>query len=429
MSRYGAGFGLLMLLAGDALAAKRAEVAVVGVHVSGVDDASAVEVAGRLSEALEATGKIDAVSPGEVRGRLAGKESLVVDGIFLGPGRQNLAEGKVLYERAEFENAIPVLQEASKQLNAGMVGATETKDLIDALLLLGLANASIGNTADAKAAFRQVVTLEPSRELDSVNYPPKFVAMFDAVRSEVRGQPGATLVVQAPDPEADVYVDGRASGKVPATIEGLPPGEHTVLVSGKGGKRSFSRETLSAGDNKVYEAKLDARSLVEPGVTAAERSRQTRQLYVSLGAHAATGLLVLGGQVADDQVALQLYEPRTGNFSQTLTAPVGQDPVAAMLDLVPSAATWLTEDGTLRADRVSTSVAPLNVDSNVLLSSILLDPEPLVSVVTVTKGLPWYAWAGIATVAAGGAATAAVLLVADDPVDPNQGTIIVGPIP
>ena len=429
MRRYGRGLGLLMLLSGDAWAARRAEVAVVGVHVEGVDDATAVDVAGKLSEALEATGKIDAVSPGEVRGRLAGKESLVVDGIFLGPGRQNLAEGKVLYERAEFENAIPVLKEASEQLNAGMVGATETKDLIDSLLLLGLANASIGNTAEAKAAFRQVVTLEPSRQLDAVNYPPKFVAMFDAVRAEVRGQAPATLVVQAPDAEAEVYVDGRDSGKVPATIDDLPPGAHTVLVSGKGGKRSFSREDLAPGERKVFQASLENRSLVEPGSTAAERSRQIRQLYVSLGSHAATSLVVLGGQVGADQVALQLYEPRTGNFSQTLTAPAGQDPVAAMLDLVPSAATWLTEDGTLRADRVSTSVAPLDADTNVLLSSILLDPEPLVEVVTVTKGLPWYAWAGIATVAAGGAATATVLLVGGDDVDPDQGTIIVGPIP
>lgn len=429
MKRYCIGVGLSLLLPADALAARRAEVAVVGVHVATVDEASAVDVANRLSEALEATEKIDAISPGEVRGRISGREGLVVEGIFLGPGRQNLAEGRVLYERAEFETAIPVLKSASEQLSAGMLGATDSKDLIDALLLLGLANASIGNTSEAKEAFRQVVTLEPTRQLDAVNYPPKFVAIFDGVRAEVRALQPGTLVVQAPDPEATVYIDGRDMGKVPVTMDSLPPGSHTVLVAGQGGKRSFVREEIAPGERKVVQASLDSRSLAEPEASAADRSRQIRQLYLSLGAHAATGLIVLGGQVSDDQVALQLYEPRTGNFSQTLTAQAGSDPVAAMLDLVPSAATWLTDDGTLRADRVSTSVAPLNVDSNVLLSSILLDPEPIVEVVTVTKGLPWYAWAGIATVAAGGAATAAVLLVAEDPVDPNQGTIIVGPLP
>lgn len=430
MTRYCTGVVLTLLLSGDALAARRAEVAVVGVHVDSVDDASAVEVSSRLSEALEATGRIDAVSPGKVRGRISGREALVVEGIFLGPGRANLAEGRVLYERADFETAIPVLQSAADELSDGMAGATDSKDLIDALLLLGLAHASVGDTGQAREIFRRVVTLEPSRQLDSVNYPPKFVAMFDAVRDEVRGQAPAALVVQSNDVEAQVYIDGRDVGKAPVTVSDLPPGAHTVLVTGKGGKRAFTREELASGERKVFQAgNLDTRSLGEPGESASERSRQTRQLYTSLGAHAATGLIVLGGQVSNDQVALQLYEPRTGNFSQALSAPAGSDPITAMVDLVPSAATWLTDDGTLRADRVSTSVVSLNVDTNALLSSILLDPEPIVEVVTVTKGLPWYAWAGIATVAAGGAATAAVLLVAEDPIDPNQGTIIVGPIP
>lgn len=421
--------GVALIVSNEASAARRIEVAVVGLHVDSADDAAAIAAADRLAAALEGTGKIDVVPPGEVRGRITGREALIVEGTFLGPGRAALAEGRVLYERADFESAIPVLESAVSQLRDGMAGASDSKDLIDALVLLGLAHASIGDQEEAREAFRSVVVLEPSRQLDRVNYPPKMVSLFEEVRASVRGQPVAVLVVQAAEPEAEVYVDGRLEGKAPVTVEDLPAGAHMVLVRGKEGKRSFARLELAAGAREVYQAPLEGRSLAEAGETDSERARQVRQLYTSLGAHVATGIVVIGGELPSGQVALQLYETRTGNFSQMLSAPTGQDPVSAILDLVPSATAYLTEEGTLRTDRVSTSVTPLDVDDNALLSSILLDPVPIVETVTVTRGLPWYVWAGVAAVAGGGAATAAVLLTAPDPEDPNQGTIIVGPIP
>ncbi len=414
-----------LLLVNEAEAARRAEVAVVGLHVAEMDDEAAIAASDRLSEALEATDKIDVVPPGEVRGRIAGREALIVEGAFLGPGRKDLSEGRVLYERADFESAIPVLERAVLQLQDGLAGATDSKDLIDALVLLGLANASIGNQDEAKKAFQRVVVLEPSRELDAVNYPPKMVNLFGEVRAAVRAQPTAQLTVQAPEDGADVFVDGRPMGKAPVTISDLPAGEHYVLVRGQGGKRSFQSMELAQGAREVYKAPLEGRSFAEQAESGSERARQVRQIYGSLGVHVATGIVILGGQLPSGDVALQLYETRTGNFSQMLTAPGGQDPIAAMTDLVPSVTSWLTEEGTLRTDRVSTSVAPLQVNDNPLLSSILLDPEPIVEQVIVTRGPPWYVWTGIAVVAGGGAATAALLLSQDDPVDPNQGTIII----
>lgn len=417
---------LLILLMGDAAAARRTEVAVVGLHIASSDDAAALENAGRLSEALEATGKIDAVTPGEVRGRIAGRESLIVEGAFLGPGRTNLSEGRVLYERADFESAIPVLESAREQLQDGMVGATDSKDLIDTLLLLGLAHASIGDTDAARVDFERVVVLDPTRELDAVNYPPKMVSLFNDVRAAVRTKPAAQLVVQAAENDADVFLDTQPEGKTPLTLNGLPPGEHYLLVRGTGGKRSYTRIQLTAGQRVVYQAPLQGRIFAEAGQTPAERSRQIKQLYSSLGVHVATGIVVLGGETDNGQVALQLYETRTGNFSQSLSAPAGQDPVASILDLVPAVANWLTDEGTLKADRVSTNTLPMQVNDNPLLSSVLLDPEPIVEKVFVTRGPPWYVWAGIAAVAGGGAATTAVLLTrGGETVDPNQGTIVV----
>lgn len=416
---------LALLGCSSALAARRAEVAVVGVHVAGMDDKAAIEASAQLTEALDATEKIDTVTPGEVRGRLAGREALVVEGTFLGPGRADLNEGKVLYERAEFEGAIPVLGEAVEKLQDGLAGATDSKDLIEALILLGMAHASTGDAEQARKTFKAVVTLDPARELDQVNYPPRMVSLFNEVRGQVRAAPAARLVVQAPEDGARVYVDGIDRGQAPVTVEGLPPGTHYVLVIGAGGKRSFDEVELQPDGRRVYQAPLDTRALATAGGDAAERARQTRLLYSSLGTHIATGLVLIGGELPDGNVGMQLYETRTGNFSQILSAPSNGAPVSAMLDLVPSVAAWLTEDGTLRPDRVAKQVAPMALDDNALLASVLLDPEPIIATVEVKKGWPWWAWAGVVTVAAGGAAGTAIALTADEPVDPNQGTIVV----
>ena len=422
---------MVLLGCTDAWAARRAEVAVVGLHISGQDDDGALTSADAVTEALEKTGSIDVVSPGEVRGLLAGRESLVVEGIFLGPGRRNLDEGRVLYERADFENAIPVLTDAANELQDGLAGATDSKDLIDALLLLGLAQASIGEQDAARAAFKRVAVLDPARELDAVNYPPKFVAMFSEVRDAVRALPPGKLQVQAPSSKATVYVDGLRQGEAPVTLPNLPPGTHYVLVIGEGGRRSFENIDLAPDEKRQYVAPLDTRALADTGDSDGVRSRQIRQLYASLGSYMTTTLVVIGGEQVDGSVAIQLYEPRTGNFSQILTSPAGADPVSAMCDLVPSLANYVTEDGTLRSDRVSPQTAALDIRTNAVLSSILLDPVPIVETITVTRGPPWYVWTGIAAVAAGGAAGAVLLLVPDDPgttdppPDPDQGTITV----
>ena len=232
-------------------------------------------------------------------------------------------------------------------------------------------------------------------------------------------------MVQAPEDGARVSVDGIDRGQAPVTVEGLPPGTHYVLVIGAGGKRSFDEVELQPDGRRVYQAPLDTRALATAGGDAAERARQTRLLYSSLGTHIATGLVLIGGELPDGNVGMQLYETRTGNFSQILSAPSNGAPVSAMLDLVPSVAAWLTEDGTLRPDRVAKQVAPMALDDNALLASVLLDPEPIIATVEVKKGWPWWAWAGVVTVAAGGAAGTAIALTADEPVDPNQGTIVV----
>ncbi len=419
---------LMILLASEALAGRTTEVAVVGLHVRGLSDDEAVAAADALVAAIDDTGRLEAVPPGEVRARIAGREQLILEDLFLSEGRRHLDEGRILYERADFEAAAESLSRAVDELESGQLGTTAPRDLVEALLLLGQTHLSLGDQDAARADYARVVVLDPTRRLDPVNYPPKIVRFYDAVREQTLGRARASLVVRAPE-GTRVYVDGHEILGEQALS--LPPGAHYALAVGEDGRRDFARLDLQPGSRHTWEPQLDARVLARPSGTPEGRSDQVERLYRSLGEHAGTPLVVLGGEVGADRVALQLYEPATGNFSKYVTAPADADPVGAALDLVPTLARYVTDEGTLRTDRVGVEVAPLYISDNPLISSILLDPQPIVETVTVTRGPPWYLWAGVGVAAAGGAAGAVWAVLASQQPEPagDQGTITVGPFP
>ncbi|MEC8424789.1 MAG: hypothetical protein VX000_13490 [Myxococcota bacterium] len=418
------------LVGTPALAARGSEIAVLGVHVEGQSDDAARENAERLVHALEKAGSMVPVPPGELRARLAGREPLVIEGAFLGTGRDRLEEGRRLYDRAELEAAIPVLGEAADALTAGLAISPDTKDLVDALVLLGLSHLFSGDGDGASRVLERVAILDPVRELDPVNYPPKAIEFFTEVRQRVLDARRAELFVEMPG-DAALFVDGKPSL---STVIELPPGVHHVFVEGADGRRASERIALEEGAQERLKIHMQTASLAKAGSTPVARAEQTERLYASLGRHAATGLLLVAGETPDRAVALQLYEPRTGNFSKTVTAEAGGDPIGSLVDLVPVLAEYVGEQGTLRADRVSSRTVALDVAANPLLASMLLDPEAVVETVTVTRETPWFVWAGVAAVAAGGAATAALLLTREaggstDDGQKTSGVIVVGPMP
>ena len=416
--------GWLVLLSNPA-AARDVEVAVVGAHIEGSTDEESSQIASALFESLYAVRGLEALEAGKVIGRLSGRESLVVAGIFLGAGRDKLEEGRVLYERAEFESAVLVLAEAVPALADGLAGAGESKDLVDALLMLGLSQAALGEEEAARQAFAQVIVLEPERELDRVNYPPKIVRMFTEVRTSTLSRPRAKLTITGQ--AVEVWVDGRSYGVAPVTLSDVVPGTHYILAQGDDGKRDFTVVELGEGESGRFQASLNERIIAQTADGTSGRREQTELLYRSLGEHLDVDLILMAGEVGADELGLQLYEPRTGNFSELVIRPSGSDPAQSMSTAVSFLSPYISEAGTLKADLVSSQVAPLNINDNPLLASMLLDPDPFVETI-VERKTPWYVWTGAGAVAVGGAAGTALILSRQDS-DPTGRIVVTIPDP
>jgi len=425
------GIGLWLVLAAGARetqAARRPEVAVIGVHVPGLDIATSEVSGNTLGGVLEDSVKVDVLELPEVQVRLAGRESLVLEAAFLGPGRARLDEGRVLYERADFETAAEVLAQAIPALEDGSLGTTDIKDLREALLLLGLARFGLGEPLAAEQPWSRLVELDPNRELDPVNYPPKVVQGFEAVRSKVLSRPRGTLVVEAPE-GAIIHIDGLRTDE--RSVK-LPPGDHFVVVRTEELGQQADRLTVSEGKKTIWTAELQTAIM-------GGSEGQAELLYRALGEYLDVDFVLLSGTFGDNKAGLQLYEPRTGSFSKVVSVDAGVDAVSSLTDGVSTLANYVSDEGTLRPDRVARQVLRVDLATNPLLTELLLNPEPITEIREVSGKTPWYLWAGVAAVAAGGAAGLAIALQPDDTtgpapagkpddppvIDPNQGVILV----
>ena len=106
-----------------------------------------------------------------------------------------LAEGKVLFEHADLEAAEDRIETAIKMLEQAMAGSSDSKSLIDALLVQGNIGLAMGNADVSRTAYRRVVQLDPDRNLDPVNHPPKVVSLYSDVRQSILAEPRGTLHV------------------------------------------------------------------------------------------------------------------------------------------------------------------------------------------------------------------------------------------
>lgn len=426
---------LLPLLASLALAGDEPDVLVVGAHIPGLVGEAATEAALTLEKALDDRAPVDALGPADVSKLIRGREAIILETFAVGPGRERLKEARLLYDRAQVEEAQPVAEEAVSLLQKGMAVSTSTHDLADAWVLVGMIRVALGDEKAALSAFRRSATLDVERELDAVNHPPRIIELYDSARADLGRKEPARVTVQT-SVGATVYLDGKDLGAAPVAEIEVTPGEHYLLVRADGGATAFETLNVTAGEARPVDVALQAQGL---GVAADDnpgRSRQVRDLYRAFGNYDDGVAVLVAGQVSRTQVGVQLYSPRTGNFSRVLTADSGDDPVGAITDLLPTVGTYLTENGDVRADRVGAQVLPLDIGTNAVLARLLYDPpspDEGGTTTIVRKGVPWWVWAGTGAVVAGAGATVAVVVLNQEPsAEPpatDQGTIVFGPMP
>ena len=103
-----------------------------------------------------------------------------------------LAEGIALVQQGDFEAAVLKLDEASRRLAADPSLRTSrppaaglTRPLADAYLYLGISYLELNQELNARAKFREVLKVEPTRKLSDRVFSPQIIRVFEAARVEM----------------------------------------------------------------------------------------------------------------------------------------------------------------------------------------------------------------------------------------------------
>lgn len=372
---------LLLSLLSFPAAAGAVTVSVVGVHGNGDQDRDAlVQMADDMVAGFKTSG-LDVVHGDDLRNRLFGSRETLVENVFLQPVRSAFDEGRILYEKAQPDGAVQALARAEQALDGVEHFVRDPRLSVDVQLYLGLAHLSLGKEDDARQAFSEVVRMDPNRVLDTLEYPPKIVELFESVRAEVLRLAGGTLEIHTGHATgARVYLDGRLVGTTPVTADRLPPGKHTVLVDGGSDGRWFGSFTLRSGEIEEVEAVLrtpslglgDGESMQDP------RSAITKRLYRELAVAAGTDLVAVAAFDAAGDFTLALYSGRSTTFSVSAAASLAATPGARsafIRQLVERVARYADDSGAIKEERVSAESIAMRMGGNVQLNEFLFGAE------------------------------------------------------
>jgi hypothetical protein len=146
-------------------------------------------------------------------------------------GPESLAEAETAYSDVDFERA---RASASEAIALGGLSPTE---LVRAYQLVGVSSSALGDPVSARAAFVQMVSIDPDARLDDT-VPPRLRAPFLEARGQVSGRTGrlsaevqlarayGALRIALTDPfelVATVRIHARVEGQVEFTTSEFDP--------------------------------------------------------------------------------------------------------------------------------------------------------------------------------------------------------------
>lgn len=357
---------LTLLLAPAALAA---EVAVVGSHDPTLDAEGQHALTTAVVASIDLAGGHDGLGPDEVTARISGREEFIVQQVFGEAGSRLLADGRILYQQAQPEEAAAMLQAALPELNASVRYTKGVRELWEAYMLLATVQLSQGDKAAAKAALAEAVALQPTRRPDPASVPPVVMELFEAALTEAMANTGRILLASV---DGQVWVDGveLPKGERKAVV---PPGAHHLHVLTSDGRVGYARIEVAAGADAVSTVKPGDPQLGTPGASPAQRAQQTGALYEALGRLSKLDLLLMMGR-QDDRLVLQLHAPAVGGFSEPVYVDE-PDKIEAVQAGVSALLAMLTPRGLLDPATTTFVPAPIDPATNPVLGRMLLVPK------------------------------------------------------
>ena len=173
-----------------------------------------------------------------------------------GPAGASLAEelyqkGREAYDNLELEEAVKLLRQAARDLDARVDEVLDRKTFIDIYIYWGASLVLSGKKKQGEKIFRKLLVLHPDSELDSMVFPPSLSATFSRIAGEVQRSGTGGLRIDSSTPGAEVWVDGTFRGISPVVLERLAEGEHIIRLVRRGYRNWGRKKRVHAGSQEV----------------------------------------------------------------------------------------------------------------------------------------------------------------------------------
>jgi hypothetical protein len=251
-----------------------------------------------------------------------GEKPLVADPLA-GP----LDQARTLIARRKFSEARTVLTQAIANATRGDSGATAST-VAQAQLTLGALDLRAGNERGARTAFEAAIGIEPSVRLPKGQFPPLVSREVERARARMAHAPRTKVSFDGPS-GAEVKIDGRGVGSLPAAQARLTAGPHRLDASSEEGQLTVWFEAAGStlrlplvfppGTGSPTTGLADA---LGDGLLTDALAQLLSARLRTIGADAALVALV-SRHDADLRVEAALYVASHGGF--TLLAPVELD--------------------------------------------------------------------------------------------------------
>jgi len=275
--------------------------------------------------------------------RVAAARGTVVIDLFAAQPAEPEAPGLLgraieAYHAFDYDRAIELLDRAIADAESTGARGLTPEQLADLHLFRALSRTQKSDTAAAWAELVRAAALDPTRILDSMQFPPRVVEAFGRAVTAVRDDGTVTLEFTVPQ-GCQVWLDAR--GVTPGEPIALARGEHYVRVSCPD-REPYGASKLVAGDT-VLEPSLASRPT--PSLSRAANEAKQRGAATVLWAHESAGSepVTFTLELADAQsqkslgtVIVRVKEKRLADAADRLVArTVDPPPELSIVEPIP----------------------------------------------------------------------------------------------
>jgi tetratricopeptide (TPR) repeat protein len=329
-----------------------------------------------------------------------------------------LQAGAAALEGGDHEEAYDQLASARRMIERDFAVLRDPDDYRATLMNLAVAMLRSGERDAAQEVFERAIIFRA--KVDTLELSDAEHEVLVLAQEAVANRPLGAVAIETVPEHAEVYVDGRYRGISPATVAGLPAGEHLVTVY-KAGHARHTR-TMTASDEAL-------------GVTSIEMDGARRQLqYNQLIERLRSELSELsednisGGEGVKSVGALFYSELAlvvhvTGE-ADTKTVDLALFHVASkrLLNRLNQSVDWSFRNKDAIAGLVNTL---LDIDFAAAMGGAIA-PARMGSGSRDSALTSWWLWTIVGAVVAGGVTAAVVATLPEDaPPPPTGGTLVV----